>query len=228
MLFARYGIFYTPPTGPFAQTGAAWLGWDAATGETPEPPTIGALPLSRDDITATPRRYGLHATVKPPFRLAPGHCPDDLQDALRTHCAALAPVQLAGLKLAPLGRFLALVPDGETGDLAALAASTVRDLDRFRDAPTEDELARRRASGLTPAQDAMLLRWGYPYVLDEFRFHITLTGKMPKPALTKVAAVLQDYLLPHVPSPLTIDALSLMGEDRSGRFHLIHRYALSG
>ena len=33
-------------------------------------------------------------------------------------------------------------------------------------------------SGLTDRQEALLTQWGYPYVMEEFRFHITLTGAL--------------------------------------------------
>ena len=43
---------------------------------------------------------------------------------------------------------------------------------------TPVELERRRAAGLTPEEDALLLRWGYPFVLERFRFHLSLTGAL--------------------------------------------------
>ena len=48
----------------------------------------------------------------------------------------------------------------------------------FARPPGAAELERRRKAGLSAAQEKMLLRWGYPYVLDEFRFHLTLTGRL--------------------------------------------------
>ncbi|MEM6480397.1 MAG: DUF1045 domain-containing protein [Pseudomonadota bacterium] len=228
MEFRRYGIYYTPQDGAFAEAGARWLGWNSATGKSAAPPPLRDLPFPLDDITATPRKYGFHATFKPPFRLAPDCDAKALTQAFDEHCQSLGPVALDGLKLAALGRFMALVPEGDIADLAALAASCVRDLDRFRAPATAQELAKRRATGLTSRQDALLEKWGYPYVLDEFRFHMTLTGKLPKDALAEVASALAAHVLPHVPRPVPIEALSLMGEDGTGRFHLIHRRALSG
>ena len=228
MPFKRYGIYYTPPPGPFAEAGATWLGWDATLGVDRDPPPLTDLPMPWADITATPRKYGFHATIKPPFRLAPGRDVDALTAAFAAYCARHAPVMIDALTLAPLGRFLALVPQGETQDLTALAATCVRELDDFRAPLTDDELVRRRAAGLTPAQDTLLQHWGYPYVMEAFRFHMTLTGKMPKPTLPAITAALDTYLMPHVPQPLLIDALSLVGEDAAGRFHLLHRIALSG
>jgi hypothetical protein len=44
---------------------------------------------------------------------------------------------------------------------------------------SSDELARRRRKGaLSIQEDALLVRWGYPYVLDRYRFHLSLTGDL--------------------------------------------------
>jgi len=225
--FTRYAIYYAPPaTADWSRFAASWLGWDMETGAELPHPDIAGLDVA--EITAVPRKYGLHATMKPPMRLAKGQTQAALEDA----CAALAerqqPVTLDGLQLARLGRFLALRPVGDETALNALASACVRDLDPFRAPAPEAELARRRAAGLSAEQDENLSRWGYPYVLGQFRFHITLTGKLPKPQLPLVEDALASHLLPLLPEPFEIRDLALMGEAEDGQFHLIHRYALSG
>ncbi|QFT82280.1 hypothetical protein FIU89_16765 [Roseovarius sp. THAF27] len=227
MAFQRYAVYHTPQ-GALGRFGADWLGWDLESGQPTTPPDIDGLPAPWDDITGTPRKYGFHATVKPPFRLADGWTEIDLLTAFTTHCDLAAPITLDGLELAQLGRFLALVPTGDTHALNALAADTVRDLDAFRAPLTDADLARRRASGLTPEQDALLLQWGYPYVMDQFRCHYTLSGKLPKAQAGQLRAALDPVVTPLVPQPFTLDTLSLCGEDAEGRFHLVHRATLSG
>ncbi|MDE4098262.1 DUF1045 domain-containing protein [Phaeobacter gallaeciensis] len=227
MTFTRYAIYFAPPQGAeWSRFGASWLGWDMETGEALPHPEVNGLDVAA--ITATPRKYGLHATMKPPMRLAKGCSLADLEAACATLAATQAPVTLDGLQLARLGRFLALRALGDESALNALAAACVRDLDAFRAPAPEAELARRRANGLSPEQDQNLVTWGYPYVLDQFRFHITLSGKLPKPELPSVEAALQAHLIPLLPTPFVIKDLALMGEDTEGRFHLIHRYALTG
>ena len=222
--FQRYAI-YVMPEGALARFGAQWLGWDAQAGHAADHPQIAGLPRPLRDITATPRKYGLHATIKPPFRLAEGSPPAALMSDLAALCDRLEPVTLDGLTLARLGGFLALVPEGRTDSLNALAAKVVTQLDRHRAPLTEAELARRRAGGgLTPQQEANLAQWGYPYVLEEFRFHFTLTGNLSRAEAEAVAIALTPHLSPRVPRPSVIDSLCLMGEDEAGMFHLIHRY----
>ncbi|MBO9429788.1 DUF1045 domain-containing protein [Sulfitobacter sp. R18_1] len=225
MKFDRYAIYYTPK-GALAEAGAAWLGWDLARGRAVAHPEVAGLDVAA--LTQTPRKYGLHATIKPPFVLAEGASADGVLSEFEALCTRLAPVTLDGLALTPLGRFLALTPAGDTAALNAMAAEVVRGLDTFRAPPTEAELARRRQANLTPVQEANLSQWGYPYVMEAFRFHITLTGKLPKADLPQVTAALAPYITPHLPQPFVLDSLTLVGQAEDGMFHEVHRAALSG
>ena len=227
MPFTRYAVYVTPAPGPLAGFGAAWLGWDPARGTSVPHPDIPGLQAPVAEITDAPRKYGLHATMKPPFALAPGTTGAALRDAFAAFCAATAPVTLDGLAVAPLGRFLALRPEGDETGISALAATCVRAFEPFRAPLTGAEITRRRAGGLTAAQEARLARWGYPHVIEGFRFHITLTGPRPKSDLPALRATLSAHLSPLLPRPFPVDALSLMGEDRQGRFHLLHRHTLT-
>ena len=225
MKFHRYAIYYTPK-GALAEAGAAWLGWDLARGRAVAHPEVTGLDVAA--LTETPRKYGLHATIKPPFVLAEGASADGVLTEFKTLCKRLAPVTLDGLALTPLGRFLALTPAGDTAALNAMAAEVVRGLDTFRAPPSEADLARRRQANLTPKQEANLSQWGYPYVMEAFRFHITLTGKLPKGDLPQVTAALAPYITPHLPRPFVLNSLTLVGQAEDGMFHEVHRAALSG
>ncbi len=225
MTFTRYAIYYAPPAeAAWSKWATGWLGWDMEAGCATALPDAGALDVAT--ITATPRKYGLHATMKPPMQLATGTD----EDALRAACAALAatraPVRLEGLQVERLGRFLALRPLGDVHALNALAAACVTELDAFRAPASDAEIEKRRAAGLSAEQDTNLIQWGYPYVLDQFRFHITLTGKLPKGDLPAVEDYLETELAPLLPQPFEINDLALMGEAEDGRFHLIQRYPL--
>ncbi|MGY9046410.1 hypothetical protein P775_25785 [Puniceibacterium antarcticum] len=228
MTYSRYAIYYTLPDGPLARFGAAWLGWDAATGQTTLPPDLPGLPIPAHDITATPRKYGLHATIKPPFRLAEGMTADQLHSAFAAFCTTQPKVTLDALALTHLGRFLALTPTGDTTALSDLAAQCVQQLDSFRAPPTDAELTRRKAANLNPRQSELLDLYGYPYVMEAFRFHITLSGKLPPDQLSQIDAALRAPLAPLLPAPFEIDALTLCGEDADGRFHELERLRLLG
>jgi putative phosphonate metabolism protein len=223
MSYTRFAIYYVPPDGAMADFGAAWLGWDIAGGEAAAQPNIAGL----GDVTMTPRKYGFHGTLKPPFRLAEGQSLSSLKDAVATLAAGHAPAVSGPLKLSGLGRFLALIPSRPTDDLAKLAAACVMDLDRFRAPMSDAELARRRAADLAPHQEAHLIQWGYPYVLDAFRFHLTLTGELSPKELSHWETVLTTHL-PPLADLFVVRELALVGERTDGLFEMIHRYALTG
>lgn len=227
--FRRYAIYFTPPPGQLARFGAAWLGWDIVSGcAAPHPDDILGLPTAIADLTQKPRRYGLHATIKAPFRLHPATAPEALQDALVAFCTTRAPVSLAAVTLTRMGHFLALTAEGATTALDLLAADTVRQFDHFRAPPNDAEIARHQGPQFSEKQKANALRWGYPHVMDQFHWHMTLTGKCPPMHSAQIEASLALKLTPLLPRPFIIDALSLVGEDSESNFHLIHRAALSG
>lgn len=226
--FTRYAVCYTPPPGPLADFGAAWLGWDSRGRRRRPHPQMRGLPRPVARLTDVPRRYGFHATLKPPFALKPGFDISELHTATGALAASLSPVAADGLRLVRLGGFLALMPEGDTTPLALLAARIVETLDGFRAAPSEADLARHRKPGLTSRQEVLLQQWGYPHVMEEFRFHLTLTGPLPEPEAEQVAALLRPALAPLLPRPFRIREICLVGEGQDGRFHHLHRYRLSG
>jgi len=182
----RYALYLIPePQTLLWRMGSALLGYDAATGETlrqPVPDGLDAEALAR--MTAEARRYGFHMTLKAPFRLAQGHEPQDLVEAVheirRDHpLFSLGALQVRSRPV--VGEetgFLCLEPDGIPEALAALECDVVTGLDRFRAPLTREEIARRAPDRLTPRQQALLDAFGYPFVLDEFRPHFSLTGRI--------------------------------------------------
>jgi putative phosphonate metabolism protein len=220
MQFKRYGVYFTPRPGIFAQAGASWLGWDIARGLT--------LPSPEPELTARPRKYGFHATMKPPFSLAKGETRDALQAAVEALCTGMAPVVLQRLEINRIGSFMAFTAQGETEPLGALASRCVRELDAFRAPPSEAELERRRQASLTPEQEANLRRWGYPHVMESFRFHMTLTGPVPRGDRERILPALSRHFANTLVEPFVIDSLTLVGEAQDGFFHEIERFALFG
>ena len=174
----RYAIYYSPDVAePLGRLGHGWLGVDPATGDRPLCPA--ALPEPPEDLTSGPRHYGFHATLKAPFELADRATGDDLLAFARQFAARVAPVTLAdGLVVATLGRFLALVPAATPDELGALAGHVVRAFEPYRGPLGSFDLGRRRLAQLTPQQEQNLVDWGYPYVFEEFRFHMTLTPQL--------------------------------------------------
>lgn len=223
-MYQRYAIYMTFPDGPLADALSAWLGWDSLSGQDVAHPVMTSLPRDIAQLTNRPRKYGAHGTIKAPFRLAPGADATALQQALRAFCANRRPIALGRLQIVPFGRFLALTLRTPSSHLDETAAETVSGLDAFRAPLSSEDIARRRRAKLSPRQEDHLSRWGYPHVFQDFHFHITLTAPLEADDIPLVQDALSAYLAPYLKEPVTLDALSLMGEDKeTGRFHVIDR-----
>ncbi len=222
--FQRFAVYYAPKAdGALAQAGARWLGWDPEAGEAVEHPDLG---LDLAQLTQSPRRYGLHGTLTPPMRLGCG--PATFFDAVDTLAQGLAPVDMGALCLRPVEGWLAIVPQTQTPDLTSCAAEIVEALDPFRAPLSERDLARRRAAGLSARQEALLQQWGYPYVMEDFRFHITLTNKLENVQMPDALRAAQAWFGPALEHDCRLDALCVFGEDEAGYFHLLTRFAMRG
>ncbi len=223
---ARYAIYYAPPAGtPLWRKTAAWLGRDAYAGEAGARPRLASLEgLDLDALTADPRGYGFHATLKAPFELAASVAERELLSAADAFAARQSPFE-AAIAPAELGRFLAFRLQATTTRMQDLHAACVRDFEPFRAPITDHDLARRRKAPLTPEQDARLVNWGYPYVFEDFRFHMTLTGPIRDDALrTRVLEALQDHFAAET-GPHHFDGIAVFRQaDRAQPFDVIQRF----
>ena len=224
-MFERYAIFYTPD-GPLADFGARWLGWDSARGRAGPHIAVDGIDVAL--VTDTPRKYGMHGTLKAPFRLAQGTDIGQVQGAVADFATRYPAFAIGQMELRDDAGFVALRPGTKSKALQDFAATVVKAFDPFRAPMGDADIARRRKSQLTARQDRQMLDWGYPFIFDDFHFHLTLTGALPANDAATVMTALQSHLSPVVPNPFLIDAITLMGQDHTGMFHQIHRSTLTG
>jgi putative phosphonate metabolism protein len=224
----RYAIYFVPAAdSPLYRFGAAALGYDCYTGRDTAPIT-GMDASSWTAVVREPRVYGFHATLKAPFRLAGDFSEDDLLQAVQTFAESRPTVLGGRLVLREIGSFLALVPANRCADIERLAQACVQEFDRFRAPMTSEERARRLSAQLSPRQAEYLDRWGYPYVHDDFRFHMTLTGSLELSQLNTMRHFL-DVQFEQVPEAQTlcIDRVAMVKQDESGAsFRVIQPFAL--
>jgi hypothetical protein len=201
---------------PLAEFGALWFGGFE---------TFGLNPDLAARATKAPAPYGLHATFKAPFRLAEQASPADLQDALAEFCDGRRPPAAGPLAFARHQRYLTLMFERNEADIDGLATESVTHFDRFR-APIEDQDRKRREiDKMSPRQAALLDEFGYPYVLSEFRFHISLAGPLESRDIDEVEKALAPRLTPLLAAPLQIRELTLLGEPPDGgAFQTISRH----
>jgi len=220
MTIPRYAIYWAPPAdSSLARYGASWLGRNAES----EKPVAPLLSESDQALVAEPRRYGLHATLKPPFAMAKGQSFEALEEALALFAAARPAVHLGRLQVTNLKGFLALCTPNRVPALHDLADACVREFDPFRAPSSEAELAKRRKVGLNPAQEAHLTRWGYPYVLDQFTLHVTLTQRLDDATRARLQARLEEDLTEILAQDYAVTDLALFEEPASGAPFMLRR-----
>ena len=220
----RYAIHFTPPAhDPLTLAAAQWLGRNAFSGEAMEPPAIRGMGLH--DIaynTALPRRDGFHATLKAPFRLPAEVSEAMLLRHLMRFAGAHDPFELPTLEVVRLGNFFGLAPAMPCETMRFLAASVVQEFDSFRAPLSEAELERCDPGNLSATQFANLYRWGHPYVMEEFRFHMVLTGPLSGAEMPLFERALRDHFAPYLRKPIEISNLALFVEEEPGAPFQVH------
>jgi putative phosphonate metabolism protein len=227
--FPRYAIYYVPAASdPLYRLGAQALGYDGFTGnEVSFPREITEQFSDWFEVTTDPRKYGFHATLKAPFALAPGRTEANLLNAFAAFAAPATPK--IPLVVSTISSFIAVTPAAPSAELSALAQICVEAFDTFRAPLTDHDRARRRPDRLTERQRAYLDRWGYPYVAEEFRFHMTLTGSLPRQRHEMIVPMLQALFAGITATPRPIDRIALFYQpDAASRFRIIAERELSG
>ena len=230
----RYAIYFLPAeTSAWWRFGCAWLGHDAITGSAIPRYSLPSMDNGLlDRITWAPRHYGFHATLKAPMRLAPGCTRHNLHQQASRLATTLTPVTLTPLTLQVIDGFVALGLDATNAramPVAEIAAQCVAAFDNLRAPLAAAEIRRRMAAGLTPQQGALLRQWGYPHVFEEFRFHLTLTGRLNAAEQVHVLDQLKPVVEELNKEPLVLDALSLCVQSRrDAPFVLACRYGFDG
>jgi len=224
--YPRYAIYFTAAQGSaLDRFGASLLGYDAyGGGDLPFP---DGLPSDWRDLTHDPRKYGFHATLKAPMALADGKAATQLAAACELFADLARPVPVIQPVVDSISGFIAVIPAEPSAELEVLAAEATKAFDPFRAPLGPEDRARRNPDKLTPQQRDYLDRWGYPYVFEEFRFHMTLTGRLPAERREPVVAMLRERFAAAGVGPLAIDAIALCRQETpNSRFRVIGRWPL--
>ena len=227
----RYAIYYAPAADdPLWTQAANWLGRDPAGGVAPTTQIPGVARQELDRISTSARRYGFHATLKAPMALADEATRAALETALAGFAAAAAPVAIGRLQLASIDGFIALVPVRQSAALTDFAGKVVAAFDRFRAPMSTEERTKRIAPGrLDARQIALLDQFGYPYVLEQFQFHMTLTDRLSDADRQAAMAAAGAWFAPSLGRDLQVDRLTLFHEPQPGApFDRVADFLLSG
>jgi putative phosphonate metabolism protein len=227
--FPRYAIYYAAaPGSDLDRFGARLLGYDAFSGENlPFPDDVTQTVPDWRELTRDPRKYGFHATLKAPLSLAWGKTEGELVAA----CASFAnmPRRIPVIRpvISSISDFIAVVPAEPSAELEQLAADCVREFDSFRAPLTPENRARRNPSALTPRQCEHLDRWGYPYVMQDFRFHMTLTGRLGAQRRDPILTMLRNRFSALGLTTLAIDGIAVFRQDDTDApFRIVNSWKL--
>lgn len=226
----RYAIFYVPDAHTqLYRYGSSILGYDCHSGGAVDfPAELGDGALNWNELTAQPRRYGFHATLKAPFHLLSSSTEERLVNAVQNFAGLGHAIHTFAPTVRLLGGFFAVVPLKAEPALDILAASCTTIFDAYRAPMSPQERAHRVALGLSQSQMRNLDRSGYPYVLSEFRFHMTLTGRVPPSRRKAVLAALSEgFHRMRVEPSIAIDHLELVKQDApDASFRVVSRCPL--
>lgn len=228
--FPRYAIYFVAAAGSdLDRFGGQLLGYDALSGsDLPFPDSVLRSVPDWRELTRDPRKYGFHATLKAPLPLAPGKTEAELLAACEIFAGTPRPIPVIRPVVDSISGFIAVVPTDPSAELARLAADCVRDFDSFRAPLTPEDRARRNPSALTPKQCEYLERWGYPYVLEDFRFHMTLTGRLDAARRRPVLTMLRDRFAVLGLKRLAIDRIAVCRQDEAdSRFRILNQFVLT-
>lgn len=213
----RFAIYFAPSaTSNLWERASTWLGRDASDGDVFDGPVAGIDRSRLLNLTQSANRYGFHATIKSPMTLADGATEAALRDAMGRFVTAHLPVELGKPRLASLDGFLALLVE-ENERLQDFAAHVVESFDDFRAPMSIKDRAARAGRGLSERQIELLDAYGYPYVFEEFRFHMTLTDRLAADDAADIAQAASTWFGPVLDEPILLDRLSLFHEPDAGK-----------
>jgi hypothetical protein len=217
----RVALYWAPDRAdPLWDAGNHWLGRDTENAtDLPQPPRPGI-----EEITVAARHYGFHATLRPPMRLATGW--DEFLAAAETLAGSLQPFDLPPLAVENLDGFLALRESAPCHALHTLADTCVRETNIHRLAASEAELASRRAAGLTAEEDQLLQRWGYPYVMQRWRFHMTLSRRLTTSEMAAWRPAAEAHFVQAAAAKRSIRDISVFTQRSGEAFLLAERIPL--
>jgi 2'-5' RNA ligase len=226
--FSRYAVYFSPPEeSDLSKFASSWLGWDSQNGKKISHPIFKDLISDISELTKKQSCYGFHGTLKPPFSLAKTKNERELKAAILELSQSIKKFEISAVSLQLLNGFAAIVATNENNEIKNLAKKCVRELDSFRQPESLKKVQKRRLKGLSKNEEFNLQRWGYPYVMGSFRFHLTLTRRLSPEESKNVMEVLASELTKILSTALPVRDICLFGESHTGgNFQIIQRFPL--
>lgn len=225
---ARYALYFSPDdNSPLGLFGNKILGRNSKSQRADDAVSNFSDQRRWKSLTKKPSHYGFHATLKAPFELAAGSSPVQLKQACQQLANKLAPIELTGLAPGLISDFAALSLSLQPDALAALARTCVEALEPFRAPISEQDIQRRLHQPMSERQLFQLKHYGYPYIFDDFQFHMTLSDKLGDGDTDYLQWLEHEYTQMVTSTPV-LDQIALYSQiDRASAFVLVEAYRLA-
>ena len=196
----RFAIYYAP-----AKDSALWRKAEA-----------WLVQPELHDLAVSARRYGFHATIKAPMALAEGVDRNGLDALLTRFAEGEPPVELSNFGPRLIDGFLAFTTEPQPAALTDLATKVVNFFEPARAPLSADDLRRRLKAQLSPRQIELVEQYGYPYVLEQFQFHMTLTDRLPADRRDEWQRRAVEWFDEVLATPVMLDRLVVFHEAAAG------------
>ena len=213
---ARLALYWAPRFRRPAARSWAPPGWAAMPRAARRCRSPGVPGLDIAELTADPRGYGLHATLEAALPARPvlggggGARPRRWRRGWR-------PSTCRRWRCRTCDGFLALRESAPCPGLQALADACVEALDPCRAPARGGRAGAATPIGPDPRQEALLARSGYPYVFEEWRFHVTLTRRLTPAEKAVVLPAVTDFLGDGAGPARRVTAMASSPRPRPGR-----------
>jgi hypothetical protein len=234
--YSRYAIYYAPPKeSSLEEFGRYWFGWDPLNAKLiNNKRRINYLNrfgiknlINIDKNVLIAKKYGFHGTLIPPFKLNKNYSTNTLFKKTEEIAKKLKKFKFYKFKLKKINNFYAFVQNKKNNNINKLSNRLVRELFKFRSPLTKKEIDRRNPSKLSKLQLNILYKWGYPYLMSEFNFHMTLasevTGNKLYLELKKIERN-KEIILNEINN---FDKIYIFGENQKGMFENLENFSLS-
>ena len=234
--YSRYAIYYAPPKeSSLEEFGRYWFGWDPLNAKLINNKQrinylngFGIKNLKNiDKNVLIAKKYGFHGTLIPPFKLNKNYSTNTLFKKTEEIAKKLKKFKFYKFKLKKINNFYAFVQNKKNNNINKLSNRLVRELFKFRSPLTKKEIDRRNPSKLSKLQLNILYKWGYPYLMSEFNFHMTLasevTGNKLYLELKKIERN-KEIILNEINN---FDKIYIFGENQKGMFENLENFSLS-
>ena len=179
------------------------------------------------DYCEQPAKYGFHATLKAPFRLKRNVKTKNFYDVISHIAAQHSRFKIKGLKIVYSKKFTFITSRKPNKLLINLENDLVKHLDTFRAELNKTEIKKRIPDSLTFKQNKYLKEWGYPFVFDQFKFHMTLMNQNNNKLSNKQKLELEKLIYKISNNVIEFNEISLLGENKNGHFEEIKRFKLN-